>query len=159
DLAAPPVCDRDETLPAEAAAALAAPAHPDAIDVRGHALLQGLGDRGLWRRLLVFLHFLPEFFRLALARFGVRPEPRLAFEQQGRLRFLQAMAMAAQYGFRRCLVADGTGTIRCELRAGDEANEVEHIGHLGGFVEIVDAPDKTTIAVAPGAEVLQMQVA
>ncbi len=43
--------------------------------------------------------------------------------------------------------------------AGREANQIERIRHDGGFVEIVDAPDKTAVGVAPGAEIFQMQVA
>jgi len=43
--------------------------------------------------------------------------------------------------------------------AGGEADEIQHVGHLGGFVEVVDAPDEPPLRVAPGAEVLDMDVA
>ena len=43
--------------------------------------------------------------------------------------------------------------------AGRQADEIERVGHLGGLVEVVDAPHQAAVVVAPGAEVLQVDVA
>jgi hypothetical protein len=46
-----------------------------------------------------------------------------------------------------------------EEGAGGEAHEVQRVRHQGGLIEVVDAPDQPALDIAPGAEVLQMQVA
>jgi hypothetical protein len=45
-----------------------------------------------------------------------------------------------------------------QRRACGQANQVENIGHLGGFVVIVDAPDQTAFLVAPSSEIFQVDV-
>ena len=40
-----------------------------------------------------------------------------------------------------------------------QPDEVQRIGHLRRLVEIVDAPDQAAVGVAPGAEILQMDIA
>ncbi len=40
-----------------------------------------------------------------------------------------------------------------------EAHEIEGIGHLRGFVEVVDAPDEAAVGIPPRAEVLQVDIA
>ena len=46
-----------------------------------------------------------------------------------------------------------------QIRAGGEANEIERVRSRESFVEIVDAPDEAAFGVAPGAEVLDVQIA
>ncbi len=61
---------------------------------------------------------------------------------------------------RRCaIVLLGDAHAGREPRADDEADEIERVGHARGLIEIVDAPDKASFDVAPGAEILDMQVA
>ena len=45
-----------------------------------------------------------------------------------------------------------SGGVSCKPR------KIERIGHHGRFVEIVYAPDEPRLGVAPGAEVLEMNV-
>ena len=47
----------------------------------------------------------------------------------------------------------------CQQSARRQPEKVQHIGHLGRLIEVVDAPDQTAIGVAPGAEILQMDIA
>ena len=61
-------------------------------------------------------------------------------------------------------VEDGAGHPRRVARPGDErasgqADDVVGVGHGGSFVEVVDAPHETALGVAPGAEVVQVDVA
>lgn len=42
-------------------------------------------------------------------------------------------------------------------RVAGQAGQIEGIGHLGGFVEVVDAPYQPALGVAPGLEILDMQ--
>jgi hypothetical protein len=46
-----------------------------------------------------------------------------------------------------------------EQRAGREAHEIDRVGHRMRFVEIVDAPHQAAFGIAPGAEILDMQIA
>ena len=46
-----------------------------------------------------------------------------------------------------------------QMGADRQADEIVGVGHGMGFVEIVDAPDEAALDVAPGAEILDMQVA
>jgi len=48
--------------------------------------------------------------------------------------------------------------MRSKPGAGREADQIEQVGHHGGFIEIVDAPDQTSVRIAPGAEILQVQI-
>ena len=52
----------------------------------------------------------------------------------------------------RCSFLDG------QIGAGKEANQVNGVGGGPGFVEIVDAPDEAAFEVAPGAEILDVQI-
>jgi len=47
---------------------------------------------------------------------------------------------------------------RRKLNAGHKPDQIEHIGHHGGFIEVVDAPDQTPVRIAPGPEILQVQI-
>ena len=44
-------------------------------------------------------------------------------------------------------------------RAGGQPHQVVGVRHRVGFVEVVDAPDQPAFGVAPGAEVLHVQIA
>ncbi len=46
-----------------------------------------------------------------------------------------------------------------QVRAYGEANQIVGVGHRVGFVKIVDTPDEAAFDVAPGAEILDMQIA
>ncbi len=45
-----------------------------------------------------------------------------------------------------------------DVRAGGQAHQIDGVGQLVHFVEIVDAPYQTALDVAPGAEVLHVQI-
>src|SRR5258705_1295017 len=161
DMPAARIAVRDEWRRAEAAAALAAVAQANAlpVDAFRQAFDQRLRDPALRTGFLVMVDFLPEFLRLALAGFGIGPEPGFAFEQQRRLRIIEALAITPEHGVGRRLIADLAMAVRRQLDAGDEADQIEHVGHFSGFVEIVDAPDQAAVLIAPGPEILQVQIA
>ena len=101
--------------------------------------------------------FAPEFLGLAFAGLGIIPQPGLSLEEESRLRCLKAFVVTAQQGSGDGFIADLE--IGGEADARGEADQIEQIGHDGGFVEIVDAPDQAAVGVAPGSEVFRMQVA
>ena len=45
------------------------------------------------------------------------------------------------------------------VRAGRQAHQITGVRQPGGFVEIVHSPDQAAVGVAPGAEILHVQVA
>src|SRR5205085_9012284 len=55
-------------------------------------------------------------------------------------------------------VIQGKQWIGRERCTGYKADEVEHIGHGGGLIEIVDAPDKPPLAVTPRPIVFGMNI-
>jgi hypothetical protein len=74
-----------------------------------------------------------------------------------RPRFCDAAPVAGENGLGDRAVGDAH--TRRKARTGDEANEIERVGHACGLVEVVDAPDKAAFDVAPGAVVLDVHVA
>ena len=46
-----------------------------------------------------------------------------------------------------------------EMRAGGQAHQIDGVGHAADFVEVVHAPDEPAFDVAPGAEILHVQIA
>ena len=46
-----------------------------------------------------------------------------------------------------------------QVRAGRQAHQIDRVGKPVCFVEIVDAPDQAAFDVAPGAEILDVEVA
>src|SRR5262249_12722668 len=73
----------------------------------------------------------------------------------------------APAGFQAACVAfdDGARSLACgadtggKNRAGGEADEVVRVGKPPGLVKVVDPPDQAAFGGAPGAEVLDVQVA
>src|ERR1039457_6884962 len=53
----------------------------------------------------------------------------------------------------------GAAGRRRQQRAGGQANQIDGVRQAPRFVEIVDAPDQAAFDIAPGSEVLDMQVA
>ncbi|MBB2687243.1 UNVERIFIED_ORG: hypothetical protein GGD47_004867 [Rhizobium etli] len=114
------------------------------------------------RRLLLarrqHLAFFPEFLA-----FGIRQHQRLAqpfvvaLEDDGQ-RIFKASAITAEDQ-----LADhpnrGTLAVARQDGACRKANEIQRIGHHRRIVEIIDAPDEPALAIAPGAEILQMRIA
>jgi hypothetical protein len=57
-------------------------------------------------------------------------------------------------------VVDGESVLALgEDGARDQANEIDGIGHAGDFIEIIDAPDETSLSIAPRSEILHVQIA
>ena len=82
----------------------------------------------------------------------------------------QSRSSTIGFGARRpsgVAVEDGRAHLRrsaspartCQQGARRQPDEVQRIGHLRRLVEVVDAPDQAAVGVAPGAEVLEMDIA
>ena len=104
----------------------------------------------------------PESRRIAFlahrhrAQFGV-----LLFEHERLARpDADRLAIAAQDRGAGLAGADRQRRIALgEQRAGREAHQIDRVRHRLRFVEIVDAPDQPAFGIAPGAEILDMQIA
>ena len=104
-----------------------------------------------------FAELLPELPGFQLGPDRVGTQPGLPLVQQRRLRNLQTLEITSDQDGRGLAVIHRA--IRSDPDAGREPDQIEHIGHHGRFVEIVDAPDETAVGVTPGAEIFQMQIA
>ena len=130
---------------------------------RGHEMFDGVdgadGDCSLERREGV--HFLPEADGVAEFPFGDGAQPRMMLAQNERKSFgLEAGLIALEnctadiFALQREFAAiDG------KVGADGEADQIDRVRHGPCFVEIVDAPDEAALDVAPGAEVLDVQIA
>ncbi len=73
---------------------------------------------------------------------------------------LEPLAIAAEDGVARLLGADlEMAALDRQVRAGGEPHEVMGVRQPAGLVEVVDPPHQPPLGVAPGAEVLDVQVA
>src|SRR5258706_1726331 len=104
------------------------------------------------------LHLLPELGARGLADHELLAHPAPVLVDHQRLGRLQASPIAGQDGVADRGGAHQPGAPR-QQRARRQPQEIEHERHLGGLVEIVDAPHQPALGVAPGAEILQVDVA
>jgi hypothetical protein len=81
----------------------------------------------------------------------------IAIQNDGTRR-LQSLAISLKDG-RANLIVRHAASATPQHRTCGETDEIEHIGHPCGFVEIVDTPRQAPIDIPPGPEVLQMDVA
>src|SRR5580698_4808456 len=107
------------------------------------------------------VHSCPEVDGIAEFAFGDAAEPLMPFaEDEGATFFLQGFAIAFEHGAADVLALDREASgFGGEVGADGQAHEINGVGHGPGLVEIVDAPDEAAFDVAPGSEVLDVEIA
>jgi hypothetical protein len=85
-------------------------------------------------------------------------QPNVRFLQDERTWIVEAVAVSFDDGAADLGVGDGGGALR-QHGAGHEPHQIERVGHLGGVVEIADAPHQAAVGVTPAAEILQVSIA
>src|SRR5215475_11369892 len=84
----------------------------------------------------------------------------LLFEHKGPAFLLQTLAIARLdrvAGF--VVLQPQVASLRGEMRTRGEADEVVRIREWIRFVKIIYAPDQAALGIAPGSEILDMQIA
>jgi len=113
------------------------------------------------RRRLQRLHLGPEGGRVAQLAGGQPPQPAvLFFQHEGASAGLDGVAVPGQDRVARRAPPQVEAVGRDgQVRAGRQAHQVLRPGERRRLVEVVDPPDEPPVAVAPGAEVLEVQIA
>ena len=157
------VGDADVALASQAAEAGDAMNDPIIEPALGQQPLDGaacaFGDAALQRGQAVEL--LPILDGVAQNARNHMAQPVVLFRHnEGNAAAFEALFVAAEDGIAGVLgrdlearFADGN------VRAGGQAHQIDGVGQLVDFVEIVDAPDQAAFDVAPGAEIFHVQIA
>jgi hypothetical protein len=108
--------------------------------------------------MILVIDLLPEQGTFWLADHEARAQPHmLAIEYEG-FRSFEPARVAIQDARANRLERNLIGRRR-QRGAGRQPQRIEDVGHFGGFVVVVDAPDDAAFLVGPGAENFQMDVA
>ena len=107
------------------------------------------------------VHFLPKKNRIAEYAFGDQTQPLMLFakNKSATLR-LHTFAIAFEHAAADIFALKRkTSGLDGEVGANGQADQVDGVGHGPGFIEVVDAPDEAAFDVAPGTEILDVQIA
>ena len=107
------------------------------------------------------IYFSPEQYWVPQLVFGDRPKPYVLLAQhKWKPTLLHASLVPSQdcgggvfWPYREALF------LRRQQRARSEPDQIHGVGINTGLVEIVDAPDKPAVAIAPSAKIFDVQVA
>jgi len=131
--------------------------------MRGHEVLQSIdgadGNFSFQRGKRV--HFLPEMDRVAQFTFSDQAKPLMIFAKyESAAFFTHTLAVAFEQGIADVFAFEGkTSGLGCEMGANSQTHQIDGIGHGPGFIEIIDSPDEAAFNVAPGAEILHVEIA
>ena len=107
------------------------------------------------------VELLPILHRVAKNSGDHCTQPRMLFGQNVRnAAHLKALLVACEDRIAGILGGNLQARLaNRDMRAGGQAHQIDGIGQLVDFVEIVDAPHQAAFHVAPGAEVFDVQIA
>src|SRR5689334_2703099 len=103
------------------------------------------------------IDLVPEFVPPMIGDGHIGPHPSLLLVEESGSRPFETVAVPIDERSRDRAVGDRQ--VGREAGAGREPDQVVRIGDDRCLVKIVDAPDQPRLGVAPGAEILQMQIA
>src|SRR5579859_5527917 len=130
---------------------------------RGHEVLNRIdcADRDGFSHGGKSIHFCPEMDGVAQLALGDLAKPVVGLAENERQSFgAHGVAIAFENRIANAfLFQHDVSRFDGQMRAYGEADQIVGVGHGIGFVEIVDAPDEAAFRIAPGAEILDVQVA
>ena len=107
------------------------------------------------------IHLRPEMNRIAQFTLRNLAQPVVVLAQdEGQTAFAQGFAIAFENGIADVFLLERqVARLGRQVSAHGQADQIVGIRHGMSFVEVVDAPDQASFDVAPGAEILHVQVA